>query len=59
MNDKRILHGNNAKIEAEKQVTPRFTNYVLNDNSVRGSVVYNRLNDDAEFCKNEVDANKK
>jgi len=62
MNEKKILHGNKARINPDKSVTPRFANYVINDYETRGShgdVVFNRLEDDAEFCKKEVDDNKK
>ncbi len=57
--DKNILHGNKAKMRPDQSLTPRFTNYVVNDYVTRDGTVYNRLGDDAEFCKKEVDSNKK
>ena len=62
MNEKK-LHGNQAKIDLSKSakyVNPLFENYVINDyRTSRYGGVYNRLEDDAEFCKREVDDNKK
>jgi hypothetical protein len=59
MNEKK-LNGNNAKITPAKYVNPLFENYVINDyRTSRYGGVYNRLEDDAEFCKKEVDDNKK
>ena len=59
MNGKNFFHGNKARIDSNKSVVPRFTNYVINDYKNLDDRVYNRLNDDAEFCKKEVDDNQK
>jgi hypothetical protein len=61
-----VLHGNRAK--ATRNVVPRFTNYVGNEpainainrsaagiNETAAAALYNRLGDDAEFCKKQVD----
>lgn len=58
-NDKVILHGNNAKINPRKDIVSRGLNYGLTNYTEASDLVYNRLDDDAEFCKREVDANKK
>lgn len=59
LNGKNVLHGNKAKINPSKHVTPRFSNYIINDFAERDNVLVNRLDDHAEFCKKEVDDNKK
>jgi len=54
------MHGNSAKIREGTQITPMFGEYVVNDYKTTSyGRVYNRLQDDAEFSKREVDANKK
>ena len=60
MDAKKYLHGNKARINPDKTLTPRFTNYVVNNYVTRdGTVYYNRLNDDADFVMKEVNDNKK
>jgi len=59
MDNKKILHGNRARIKPSEPVVPRFTNYVINDYITRDGTVMHRLDDDAEFAKNEVDRNQK
>jgi hypothetical protein len=64
-----VLHGNRAK--ATRNVVPRFTNYVGNEPAIdalnrsatgiaegASATLYNRLGDDAEFCKKQVDDKK-
>jgi hypothetical protein len=58
MDNKKYLHGNKARINPAEDIVPRFTNYVLNDYVTRDGTVYYRLEDDAEFAKNEVDKNQ-
>jgi len=54
------LHGNNARIPQGTHINPMFANYVVDDYKTTSyGRVYNRLQDDAEFAKREVDANKK
>lgn len=57
--DIKKIHGNSAKVPQGTRITPMFGNYVVNDYKAGQNAVYNRLEDDAEFCKREVDANKK
>lgn len=59
INGKNVLHGNKAKINPAKSVNPRFSNYIVNDYTTLDGTVVNRLDDHAEFCKKEVDDNKK
>ncbi|MCL1823202.1 MAG: hypothetical protein FWG44_03275 [Oscillospiraceae bacterium] len=60
MNDKKFIHGNKARVNIDKNFIPRFTNYVVNDyTTADGNVYYNRLDDDADFCRNEVNENQK
>lgn len=58
-NEKNVLHGNKAKISPDKNVTPRFSNYIINDYKTVNGTVINRLDDHVEFCKKEVDDNQK
>ena len=54
-----ILHGNSARIDPKKSITPRFENYVINNyRDDRNSRSYHRLDDDADFAKREVDSNQ-
>ncbi|MDR0821690.1 MAG: hypothetical protein LBN40_04405 [Oscillospiraceae bacterium] len=59
--NKNVLHGNVAKVPHGHGFVPRFTNYVGNERGIRefreGAVssMYNKLGDDAEFMKNQVD----
>jgi hypothetical protein len=59
MDDRNILHGNNARISGRRNVVPRFVNYVANDFISRNQAEYDRFDDGAEFCKKEVDDNQK
>ena len=59
MDKNKKLHGNNARIDIEKHVTPRFENYVINDYEIEDGELISRLPDDADFTKKEVDDNKK
>ncbi|MCL2078071.1 MAG: hypothetical protein FWH08_06685 [Oscillospiraceae bacterium] len=58
-NNKKFLHGNKARIKPDKDVIPRFTNYVVNDYITRDGTVMHRLDDDAEFTQSEVNQNQK
>ncbi|MCL2696453.1 MAG: hypothetical protein FWE74_00060 [Oscillospiraceae bacterium] len=58
MNGKKYLHGNNTRMKPDKSITPRFTNYVVNNYTTRDGTVYYHLPDDAEVAKKEVDDNK-
>lgn len=60
------LNGNLAKVPHNRGITPRFINYVGNEPDLRStknffggaaSSLYNRLEDDAEYCKRELDDN--
>ena len=56
------LHGNNARIAPKRKVIPQFENYVINDYRTElygNGRSYHRLDDDADFAKDEVDANEK
>jgi hypothetical protein len=59
MDDRNILHGNNARIDGKRNVVPRFINYVANDFISRSQAEYDRFDDGVEFCKKEVDDNQK
>ena len=70
---KNILHGNKARIDGTRNFIPRFTNFVAADIPPGSNVPpeanldfaqreyasYNRITDDADFCRKEVDDNKK
>ncbi len=67
-NIKKITHhGNNARIDPQKDITPQYTTYVVNDNKndYSGRVggektpVVNLEEFDAGFCRDAVNANKK
>ena len=60
MDKKKFLHGNKTRISGEMNMVPRFTNYVVNDYTTRDGTVYrHRLDDDADFTRDEVNDNKK
>ncbi len=67
-NIKKIIHhGNNARIDPHKNITPQYATYVVDDNKsdYEGGVagektpVVNLHEYDARFCRDEVNANKK
>jgi hypothetical protein len=63
MNEKKskILHGNKAKIDPAKSISPQFVTAMLNnDRYGRNGRAFHRLDSDdiAEFNKSEVDANQ-
>ena len=54
------LHGNNARIDQSKTITPRYSTYVITDNETnKHGCVLNKADEDAELAKREVDANRK
>lgn len=57
MDEKKFLHGNKARVNPEKNISPRFTNFVSNDYLTD---YYHTLDDeDVINQKNEVDGNQK
>ncbi len=67
-NIKKIIHhGNNARIDPDKNITPQYLTYVVDDNksNYKGGVagektpVVNYQEYDARLCRDEVNANKK
>ena len=57
MDDKIILHGNHAKIDSKKKISPRDLCYVAVQNTKNKSD--EQLEADADFCRDEVNANQK
>ena len=57
MDDKIILHGNHAKIDKNKKMSPRDLCYVAVQNTKNKSD--EQLEADADFCRDEVNANHK
>ena len=60
-NKNKILHGNSARIDPKKSVTPQFGSCVFNDyseNRDRYGRSYHRLVDDADFDREEVESIK-
>ncbi|MCL2035779.1 MAG: hypothetical protein FWG83_00110 [Oscillospiraceae bacterium] len=61
MNENKKLHGNHARIDPKKHVTPVFQSLILNDyrdERYGNGRSYHRLDDDADFAKQEVDDNE-
>ena len=61
-----IIAGNSSTLDglgidrAAHGVIPMYQNYVVNDyKTTKYGNVFNRLEDDAQFCKNEVSRNAK
>ena len=64
MNDKSpkiiYLHGNNAKVDQQKEIIPKYCTYPITDNATnKNGCVLNKTDEDAVLAKREVDDNKK
>lgn len=62
-----VHHGNHARIDPHKKITPQYSTYVVTDNKSdydgiiggQKTPVVNKQEVDAEFCREAVNANKK
>ncbi|MDR2559315.1 MAG: hypothetical protein LBC86_07225 [Oscillospiraceae bacterium] len=54
MNSKKHLHGNRARIKPDKNIIPRFTNFVSIGHTTRDGTVYYQTDEQVELAKKEV-----
>ncbi|MCH5201360.1 MAG: hypothetical protein J1F60_10415 [Oscillospiraceae bacterium] len=55
-----VHHGNDGHIDQQKDIVPKYTTYVITDNTTNeNGCVMNKSDEDAALAKKEVDANKK